>query len=741
MSKADIGAKIGIDGEKEFKDQINKINNSLKTLSTELKATTAEFGNNADSEEALAAQNKVLGDQISKLTDKLELQKQKLAQAREQYDEASPQVQYYTQEVNKTREALAKAENQVEKNNDKLNENTEANEEAAEAEKKHSDVLGKLAGAFAAVVGAASGAAVAIGKEVVSSFGELEQNLGGSEAVFGEYAKTLQKEGEDAYKNLGVSQSEYLATANKMGALFQGSGVDQQRSLELTTEAMQRAADMASVMGISTEDAMSAVSAAAKGNYTMMDNLGVAMNNTALDAYAASKGINKAFSEMDGAEKAELAMQYFFENTSQYAGNFAREATQTVSGSIGLFEAAKDSLIAGLGNGDADIEQLAQNLIDAGLSVFQNVAPVLENLTAALPTVINALLTGIRSVLPQLLPAGLSLIQAIINGILQSLPVLVPVATQIITELAGFLMSPETLGSLITAALTILTELANQLTTALPELIPVAVDAIMTIVDSLISNVDLLVDSSIAIIMALADGLIAALPTLIEKAPVIVSRLVSAIVENAPKLLEAALELIVKLATGLLSNLGKIKDAAWDIVKTIVNGILDLRQKLLNVGRNVVEGIIEGISNSFTWAWNKVKEWFGNVLDRVKDFLGIHSPSTVFAGIGENMAAGIAVGWDKEFGAVARDINGSMASLLPDSTANIGIRETMSGARTLNGIRGAMADSVNAIGSLFGGGNGDLNVQFVVNGREFYRATLADFRLIQAQNPIIVNDF
>ena len=112
-------------------------------------------------------------------------------------------------------------------------------------------ILKGAAVAIGAVAVAAGAAAVKMGKEVVKQFGELEQNLGGSEAVFGEYAASIQKKsGEDAYKNLGVSQSDYLATANKMGALFQGSGIEQQKSLELTEQAMQRAADMASVMGI-----------------------------------------------------------------------------------------------------------------------------------------------------------------------------------------------------------------------------------------------------------------------------------------------------------------------------------------------------------------------------------------------------------------------------------------------------------------------------------------------------------
>ena len=109
-------------------------------------------------------------------------------------------------------------------------------------------------------------------KNSVNAYGELEQNIGGSEAVFGEYAKAVQGYAADAYKTMATTQSDYLATANKMGALFQGSGLDAQRSMELTTQAMQRAADMASVMGIDTQSALDAVTGAAKGNYTMMDN-------------------------------------------------------------------------------------------------------------------------------------------------------------------------------------------------------------------------------------------------------------------------------------------------------------------------------------------------------------------------------------------------------------------------------------------------------------------------------------
>ena len=68
-----------------------------------------------------------------------------------------------------------------------------------------------------------------------------------------------------------MSASEYMGTANKMGSLFQGSGMDQQKALEMTSSAMQRAADVASVMGVDTSTAMESIAGAAKGNFTMIN--------------------------------------------------------------------------------------------------------------------------------------------------------------------------------------------------------------------------------------------------------------------------------------------------------------------------------------------------------------------------------------------------------------------------------------------------------------------------------------
>lgn len=244
---------------------------------------------------------------------------------------------------------------------------------------------GKLAGAsFVGKIGkflAAAGATKVITdffKSAINKGAELQQNIGGTEAVFGKAATDITSRAKQAYKNMGLSASDYMATANKMGALFQGSGMKQVESMQLTTKAMQRAADVASVMGLDTSAAMEAIAGAAKGNFTMMDNLGVAMNATTLQAYALEKGINFDWNTASQAEKSRLAMEMFFDRTSQYAGNFARESEQTISGSLGMLKSSWSDFLANLALG-GDVRGTFRNVFKSVLTVGKNILPAIGN--------------------------------------------------------------------------------------------------------------------------------------------------------------------------------------------------------------------------------------------------------------------------------------------------------------------------------------------------------------------------
>lgn len=153
------------------------------------------------------------------------------------------------------------------------------------------DKIGSAAVACGKVIatGLAAGTAAfsALTVKALNLAGDLEQNLGGAEAVFGQFASKMEEHATKAFATMGLSASDYLATANKMGSLFKGAGFEAEEAADLTAEAMQRAADVASIMGLDISAAMESVAGAAKGNFTMISrsDISVTICSVCVNAY------------------------------------------------------------------------------------------------------------------------------------------------------------------------------------------------------------------------------------------------------------------------------------------------------------------------------------------------------------------------------------------------------------------------------------------------------------------------
>lgn len=686
--------------ETNFKEAVLKIDDSLSILNSNMKKNSAVFLENKDQMALWTAQGKTLSESAEKQQEKIELIKTALQKANEKFGDGSEQVRSWTlklnnaeaelaktnAKLNETKEELEKVKekkpetaiekfgaslknvhdkletfkekiNVFDKLRNKLNDAKErftyfrkgadeAGDSLEEAGKKSikfgdlikahviSDIIvNGLKGIASACKSIAKGF-VDFVKESVAGFGELEQNLGGSAAVFGSYADAVVEKSKSAYKNMGVAQSEYLATANKMGSLFQGSGLSQQRSLELTTKAMQRATDVASVMGIDTSQALESIAGAAKGNFTMMDNLGVAMNATTLEAYAAGKGINFVWNKASNAEKAELAMQMFFEKTEQYAGNFAREAENTLTGSIGMTKAAMQTLKENLGNSEADLKPMIMNLLNSVKAVVRNAAPVVQN-------VINAILEQT----PSLLNAGAQMVNSLLDGLVSNLAPILSGAVDVVFTLVDGIVA--NLDPVMQAAVTLIVVLVG----ALADNIDKVIDAAFTLVDSLVNallqddNLSKILNSAVRLVIEISTGLIA----------------------NVPRLVPAAFQLIGGLVKGLWDNKGLVVDAIVKVCKAILDGFRNFfgihspSTVFAGLGKNLLEGLWNGIKNMKDWLIRKIKSLGSAVTEAMKSVLGIHSPSTVFRDqIGKNMALGVGVGFETTMRDVAKRMTDSI---------------------------------------------------------------------------------
>ena len=200
---------------------------------------------------------------------------------------------------------------------------------------------------------------------------------------------------------------------------------------------------------------------------------------------------------------------------------------------------------------------------------------------------------------------------------------------------------------------TVIQGLTQLITQASQTIIPLAVE-------TLLQNLPSIVAAGMDLVMALVNGILDNMDVLIDSAIELIDVVVDKLIANLPKLIDGGVRLIIALAGGLIKAIPKLVGKIPEIISAIIKGFKSGGNRILEVGKNIVNGVWEGIKNAADWIKDKVKNFFGGIVDGIKDFLGIHSPSKVFAGIGGFMAEGLGEGFDSEFSDIKKNIENSM---------------------------------------------------------------------------------
>ncbi|AUX82791.1 tape measure protein [Microbacterium phage Oats] len=508
-------------------------------------------------------------------------------------------------------------------------------DEAGKADSKLGGMVsGGLKGAGVALAGFATAAVAAGGAltaGVVNAYAQYEQNIGGIETMFGAASGKMQQYAADAYKTAGLSANEYMSQVTSFSAaLLQGLGGDTAKAADVADKAMVDMSDNASKFGSNIGDIQNAYQGFAKQNFTMLDNLKLGYGGTREemarlinDSGVMGDTFTATASNLDEVSFDKIIEGIHVVQTEMgIAGTTAKEATETISGSVGMLKGAFDNLLVGLGSADADVAKLAGDVIDSLELVITNVTPVIENIGANIATLgpklgemMGSLVGAIASAIPAMLDAGVALIGGLITGITTSLPslitALVPGLLQLVSTLVE--LGPQ----LITAGVQAIVALAQGIAQALPTLIPLLLNGVVSMIGALISALPMLLEAGIQLLQGLMQGILTAIPQLVAMLPTVISAIVNFIVTGVPMLLDAAVQLFNGIIQAMPTIIEQVVAVLPTLIDAIINAVLGAIPLLIDAGISLITSLVTNLPAIITAIVNAIPKIITSLISAI----------------------------------------------------------------------------------------------------------------------------
>ena len=211
--------------------------------------------------------------------------------------------------------------------------------------------LDKLEGGLKKVQPAATvaaGAVIALGKQSLDSASKLQQSTGAVEAVFKGQSEAIKSLAADAADSVGLSANQYQEFASVMGSQLKNLGVSQGDLVGTTDKLITMGADLASMFGGTTADAVEALSAAFRGEYDPIEKYGISIKKSDINARLAADGLEGLEGEAQKQAETQALLAMLTEQSADAMGNFQRE-TDTAAGSAQIAAANWENAKATLG--------------------------------------------------------------------------------------------------------------------------------------------------------------------------------------------------------------------------------------------------------------------------------------------------------------------------------------------------------------------------------------------------------
>lgn len=732
-----IKSQIILEGEKEYRSACKGINTSLREIGSEMKLATAEFGDNAESIDALTRKQDILKKSLEEQAKKAKAAEDALKKMRDGgIEPTNPAYQKMQTALNNTKADMVKIQKEIDDTSEKLKKSKIDWESVGDTVGK----VGKAIGAGVAAMGAAIGAAAGAFLGLAESTREARVNMGKLETGFttaGHSAEDAKKTYTELYGILGddgqateaaahlaklTKNEKELATWTDIATGVYATFGDS-LPIENLTEAANETAKTGAITGgladalnwagvsedefqasldkCSTEQERQAlITKTLNGLYSDAAEKYREVNGDIIDAQKATASLNSAMAELGAiAEPIVTKLKQLAAELLQQITPFVELIGNGLVGALTGAEGAAQQFTDGLlGMVTFAIQKLTEMLPTFINFAFQMIANIATGIAQALPTLVPSLVQLVADIvqvlidnIPLLIDAALQLVTGLAQGIINAIPVLVAALPTLITSLIDGLLS--SIPQIIQAGIDLLTSLI----TALPEIIATIVAAIPEIINGIITalleNIPLIIQAGIDLLVALIQALPQIITTIVQAIPQIISGIVNALVQNIPQIIQAGVQLFVALVRNLPTIIAEIVKAVPQIVSGIVSAFGSLVGEMVKAGANLLHGLWEGISSAAGWLWEKVSGWASSLVDGIKNFFGIHSPSTVFAEIGTNMGEGVGVGFGESMNGVSTDMTAAMGGA-GQLTAAEAVRAVNDGIiANIEGLSGA----VNAI--------------------------------------------
>lgn len=561
--KADIGAKIEIDGEKQYRDNIKAINSELQAMRSEMDLTTASMDDMSDSQEANAKQAEILEEIIGKQEDKLKLMNDQYERATGRLGDLRAALDTAKQEFGNNSVEAGKAQDAYNKQlTAAMNLKTQINKTATELQKSKTD--------FANLSGAAD---------------KLGDSLDDVEDASGKIGTSL----KDVFAG-NVMANAASAVAGAV-ANIAGSFINLDEATEEVRENLSKVDSAFTTSGKSSESARKAY----RDFYKILGDSDTAAESTQLLAQLAEneQDVDKWTRTATGVMATfgdSLPINSLIEASNETAkvGTVTGVLADALNW-VGISEDEFNEKLAALGT-----EQERNALITETLAAtYEDAAAAYEENNAGIMTA-----RDLQAQLDESLANLGGTVQDVKNGLLADfLPSIVEV-------IKGF--------------------------------------------DDFVNGVDGADKELEEGIGNMVDTAIEKLPEFLEFGAKVIGEIAKGLILHLPDIMAAAVKMVWTLTTTIASLFPDIFSVGVDMMKQAADGAVTMIKQFVSIGTNLVSGLWEGIKSKSSWLKNQIKDWCSSIVDNVKDFFHIGSPSRLFRDeIGQFLPEGLALGIDK----------------------------------------------------------------------------------------------